>query len=249
MFERICSIVTNRELAPNTYAITMEAGTWAKDVKPGQFLHIKCGPDSFLRRPISVCDNKDGFLKIVFSVVGKGTAWLAEQKSGTLDLLGPLGYGFDVTGRNILLVGGGIGVPPLLYAAREAYGMTTAILGFATKEQVILKEHFQSVANKTLYTTEDGSFGEAGFVTIPLRRELESGKYDAILSCGPQPMLKAVAQLADEFSIACQVSLEERMACGVGACVVCACAMENGTMLRVCKDGPVFSSKEVNWNA
>lgn len=249
MKEKNCNIITNRELAPNRFAITMDASDWAHTVSPGQFVHIKCGSDSFLRRPISVCDIQEGFLKIVFEVKGRGTQWLSQQKSGSLNLLGPLGQGFDVSGRNILLVGGGIGTPPLLYAARQAYGMTTAILGFATAEQVILKEHFRQTANKVIYTTEDGSFGETGFVTEPLRKELQTGGYDSILSCGPNPMLKAVAKLAEEFDIPCQVSLEERMACGVGACVVCACAMQNGTMLRACKDGPVFSAKEVMWDA
>ena len=248
MFERVCPIVTNRELADGMYAITVDAGIMAKAAKPGQFVHIKCGGDSFLRRPISVCDSQEGFLKMIFEVKGKGTAWLADQKSGTLDILGPLGYGFDVEGRNILLVGGGIGTPPLLYAAKKAYGMTTAILGFQSESRVILKEHFRQTVNKVIYTTDDGSFGEQGFVTAPLRRELEKGTYDAILACGPKPMLKAVAALAEEFGVACQVSLEERMACGVGACVVCVCAMQNGTMLRTCKDGPVFSAKDVNWD-
>ena len=246
--QRMCDIITARELTDNVYAITMEAGGIGKKARPGQFLHIKCGDGVLLRRPISICDCRDGYLKIVFLTKGAGTEWLSEKKSGQLDVLGPLGQGFTLDGRNMLLVGGGLGVPPLLYAAREATGLTTAILGFGSKEQVILKDNFRDVCNKLILTTEDGSAGEQGFVTVPLARELETGGYDAILTCGPGPMLKAVAELAAQYGVPCQVSLEERMACGVGACLGCAVPMQNGENLRACHDGPVFDAEEVLWH-
>ncbi|MCL2588321.1 MAG: dihydroorotate dehydrogenase electron transfer subunit, partial [Oscillospiraceae bacterium] len=151
--QRFCDIITSRELTDDVFAITMEAGDLGLAAKPGQFLHIKCEGGTLLRRPISICDSRDGFLKIVFQAKGAGTAWLAEQKSGHLDVLGPLGWGFQLADkRNILLVGGGLGVPPLLFTAREAQGLTTAILGFATANQVILKDAFRDVTQKVIIT-------------------------------------------------------------------------------------------------
>ncbi|MCL2569413.1 MAG: dihydroorotate dehydrogenase electron transfer subunit [Oscillospiraceae bacterium] len=246
--QRFCEIITSRELAPDIFAITIEAGALGELAKPGQFLHIKCGDGVLLRRPISICDCRDGYLKLVFRVVGPGTQWLAEQKRGALDVLGPLGTGFSVEGRHILLVGGGIGVPPLLYAARAATGLTTAILGFSTADQVILTEQFRDVCKGVILTTDDGTAGEHCFATSPLEQKLQSGNYDAILACGPNPMLKAVAELADRYNVPCQVSMEERMACGVGACLGCTVTMTDGRNLRACHEGPVFNAKEVQWN-
>ena len=246
--QRYCDIITSRELTDNVFAITMEAGDLARAAKPGQFLHIKCGDGTLLRRPISICDQRDEYLKIVFQAKGPGTNWLAAQKSGALDVLGPLGWGFNTTGKNILLVGGGLGTPPLLYAARETMGLATAILGFVTAEQVILKDHFRDLCQKVIITTNDGSAGEAGFVTAPLERALQTGRYDAVLSCGPGPMLKAVAALAAQYDVPCQVSLEARMACGIGACLGCAVPMKDGRNLRACYNGPVFNAKEVRFD-
>jgi len=186
-------------------------------------------------------------LKIVFFAKGEGTKWLSEKKSGFLDIVGPLGTGFSLEGRRILLVGGGVGVPPLLFTAREATGQVSAILGFGFERNVILKDNFRDVCDQVFITTADGSVGEKGFVTDPLGRELATGKYDAVLACGPTPMLRAVAKLAMEHDVACQVSMEERMACGVGACLGCIVPMENGENLRVCHDGPVFNATEVKW--
>jgi len=247
--QRFCDIITSRELTDDIFAITIEAGNLGLTARPGQFLHIKCGDGVLLRRPISICDCRDGFLKIVFQAIGPGTAWLADQKRGILDVLGPLGNGFSVEGRNILLVGGGIGVPPLLYAARKATSLTTAILGFGSKERIILKDHFRDLCKEVILTTDDGSAGEAGLVTGPLARALETGDYDAVLTCGPTPMLRAVAELSARYGVPCQVSTEERMACGIGACLGCTVTMNDGRNLRACADGPVFDSREVKWNA
>jgi len=246
--QHFCDIITARELTQDVFAITLEAGELGRVAEPGQFLHIKCGDGVFLRRPISICDARDGYVKLVFRAIGPGTRWLAEQKRGTLDVLGPLGTGFSLEGRNILLVGGGIGVPPLLFAARMTTGLVTAILGFASAEQVILKDHFRDLCKKLILTTDDGSAGEGGFVTGPLERELQAGGYDAVLACGPTLMLRAVAELAARYGVPCQVSLEERMACGIGACLGCAVAMRDGQNLRACHDGPVFHAEEVKWD-
>jgi len=247
MMQHMCEITTTRELAENVYAITMEAGKIGAKARPGQFVHIKCGEGTLLRRPISICDSRDGYLKIVFFTKGAGTNWLAEQKSGFLDLLGPLGTGFSLECRRILLVGGGVGVPPLLFTAREATGQVSAILGFGAERNVILQDNFRDVCDQLFITTADGSVGERGFVTEPLARELATGEYDAVLACGPTPMLRMVAKIAKEHNVPCQVSMEERMACGVGACIGCIVEMENGENLRVCHDGPVFSATEVKW--
>jgi len=245
----LCKIIEHRQLTDRIYAVTIEAAALAQHALPGQFLHVKCGDHVLLRRPISICDIEGGCLKIVFEVKGTGTRWLAEQVSGQLDILGPLGTGFSVDGQNILLVGGGIGTPPLLYAARVAAGRTTAILGFGSDRQVILQDAFQDACDKLILTTDDGSMGEPGQVTGPLERELQTGAYDMVLTCGPKPMLRAVAAMAAQYHIACQVSTEERMACGVGACLGCTVTMRNGDNLRACADGPVFHAEEVNWDA
>ncbi len=221
---------------------------------PGQFVHVKCGHSRLLRRPISVCsysaDKPGVLLRLVFEIRGEGTAWLARRRLGDqVDLLGFLGNGFSMepTGR-YLLVGGGIGVPPLLGCAQYAPGNCDAVLGFRDAPHVLLQDEFQARCPNLSITTEDGSAGEKGFVTGPMEALLQSNTYDAVLCCGPRPMLKAVSALAAQYDVPCQVSLEERMACGVGACLGCAVPMANGSMKHVCKDGPIFRASEVDWN-
>lgn len=246
-----CEIITSQQISDTSYAIAIDAGKMALYARPGQFLHILCGEGNLLRRPISICDVEDSYIKIVFDVVGKGTRWLSQKKSGFLDIIGPLGNGYDIEDKNILLVGGGIGAPPLLYAARESLGITTAVIGFKTEKQVILERQFKALCKKVFVTTDDGSYGEEGFVTAPLERLLDGSSYDSILACGPRPMLRSVAKLCKEYEVRCQVSLEERMGCGVGACLVCACKVDTEmgeTYAHVCKDGPVFDSSEVVWD-
>lgn len=246
--QRVCDIIKNQQLTDRIYAITLAADELGKCALPGQFLHIRCGGNALLRRPISICDAEGGNLDIVFEVKGAGTRWLAEKTSGQLDVLGPLGTGFSVAGKHILLVGGGIGTPPLLYAARATQGRTTAILGFGSADCVILQDQFQAACDQVILTTDDGSVGQPGQVTGPLERELQTGAYDMVLTCGPKPMLRAVAEVAARYHVACQVSMEERMACGVGACLGCTVTMQNGDNLRACADGPVFNAGEVNWD-
>ncbi len=255
--ERKCKIVSKTWLNDTTVYMVLEVGDMVRTSfkAPGQFVHIKCG-DLFLRRPISVCscmeDEPDDTLAIVFEVRGEGTAWLARRPEGhSLDVLGLLGNGFHVssTGR-YLLAGGGIGTPPLRGCAQYTMGRSTAILGFRSKEKAILTDCFQDECAKVLYATDDGSLGRHGFVDALVREELERDRnYDAVLACGPKPMLKSVAKAAAEAGIPCQVSMEERMACGVGACLGCAVKIADGTMEHVCSDGPVFDAREVDWDA
>ena len=255
--ERKCKIVSKKQMG-DAICMVLEAGDMVRASfrAPGQFVHIKCGDGQLLRRPISVCSCQEvvphDLLTIVFQVRGEGTAWLAGRCEGdTLDVMGLLGNGFKMEreGR-YLLVGGGIGVPPMRGCAQYTGGKSTAILGFRSGDKAILTGYFQDECAKVLIATDDGSLGHHGFVDALVRQELERDSgYDAVLACGPRPMLRNVAKVAGEFGVPCQVSMEERMGCGIGACLVCACDMKDGARKHVCKDGPVFDAREVDWDA
>ena len=248
----IGDIVKKEKLTDTAFALTVRCPQISEVAVPGQFVNVKCGEESLLRRPISICSVDSDLVKLVFEVKGQGTGWLAQRLAGqSLDLLGPLGKGFSLPLGDTIVVGGGIGVPPLLFTAQSTRSVVTAVLGFQDSGRVILKDVFEEVCDKVYITTDDGSCGIHGMVTGLLAKLLEEGKYKAVLACGPRAMLQAVAMICKHHSVPCQVSLEERMACGVGACMVCACAMvKDGAvvMSRVCKDGPVFPSDEVGWS-
>lgn len=255
--ERKCKIVSKTMMGDAVYMV-LEVGDMVRTSfkNPGQFIHIKCGEGLLLRRPISVCtcmeDQPEDTVSIVFEVRGEGTDWLANREEDEyLDVLGLAGNGFPMEkdGR-YLLVGGGIGVPPMLGCAQFNAGKSTAVLGFRSKDKAILVEQFDEACTKVMLATDDGSLGHHGFVDALVREELVLDcNYDGVLACGPKPMLRSVARVAEEYGIPCLVSMEERMGCGVGACLVCACDMADGTRKHVCKDGPVFNSKEVDWDA
>lgn len=250
-----CKIIARAKLQDSIYLLALEAPQIAQEAQCGQFLHIACGEGNLLRRPISICTWQEDFIRIVFQVKGKGTQWLAERKVGDmLDVLGSLGHGFNLSalGNRPVFIGGGIGAPPMLACAQRAASYETvtprAILGFRNQNAVILEDDFKSVC-ETFITTDDGSYSRAGFVTDVLTEQITDAT--GIAACGPRPMLKAIAQIAQKYNTPCQVSLEERMGCGIGACLVCACALrkENGAEYygHVCQDGPVFDAKEVVW--
>jgi len=251
-------IASIRPLNETAFEIIIDAAGLCAESLPGQFVHIRCGEKSLLRRPISVCDVAGDRMRLVVDVRGEGTKWLSQRQAGqTLDVLGPLGHGFALpeSDKPALLVGGGVGAPPLLYAAKEWMkknrGRAHAILGFRSRSAVMLVEDFQSACGDVIVTTDDGTLGRRGLVDAPLREKLESGRFACILACGPKPMLKAAARLAEEIGIPCQVSMEEKMGCGVGACLVCACRTRREgveTYSHVCKDGPVFDAAEVCWD-
>lgn len=252
--QEFCRLSDKKQLTNTIFDFTIEAPEIVKSAKAGQFVHILCG-EKTLRRPISICEilREEGKLRIVFEVRGEGTEWLAKQNVGCeLDILGPLGNGFDVsdTDKKIVVVGGGIGVPPMLGTA-EAFGKNAiAITGFRNKDAVILQEDFEKVCDKVLLATDDGSAGHHGLVTDLLKNVLEENKINAVYACGPTPMLKAIAAMAKENDVPCFVSLEERMGCGIGACLVCACKIQTTDGVKhkhVCKDGPVFNAEEVVW--
>lgn len=254
--ETNCTILEAAQLSSGAHSLTIETHGLAELVQmPGQFVHIKCGDGLLLRRPISICNwsAERDLMRLVFEARGEGTAWLAQRKVGeSLDVLGPLGHGFEMNAEGrYLLVGGGIGVPPMLGCAVHGGRESVAVLGFRAAKQVMLLEEFsRACGGNVRLATDDGSLGNHGFVDTLVRQELEKdNSFTAVLACGPKPMLRSVAKAAGEFGIPCQVSMEERMGCGIGACLVCACDMADGTRKHACKDGPVFDAGEVDWNA
>ena len=247
--DKSCKI-TEKELiahgAGDIYSVWLDCPELADEVRPGQFADIRCGSFT-LRRPISICEKSANGIRLVFEVRGEGTEWLAGRETGgTLDLLAPIGNGFElISGANALLIGGGIGVPPLLELAKYYGNSASAALGFRHGGAVILERDFASRC-ETVIATEDGSCGVRGYVSAAAEKLAEARRPDIIYACGPAPLLKYAAGLAERLGIRCQLSLEQRMGCGVGACLVCVCKVRTGGgYKRVCKDGPVFEASDV----
>lgn len=242
-------IIEKKTLGAGVYSVTVSAHECAEAAVPGQFANI-AAPGFTLRRPISICgiDKAKGTLRFVFEVRGKGTKAISEIREGEcLDILAPLGNGFSLPEGRVIVVGGGIGVPPLLGVSAVKGKDCAAILGFRDYSKIILADEFRANGSEAVVCTDDGSVGVHGLVTVPLAENL-SDDVAAVLACGPEPMLKAVAALCKERGVPCRISLEQRMGCGVGACVVCSCmTVRNGEeyYARVCKDGPVFNAEEV----
>ena len=232
-------IKTNEQIAKNVYR--MQLGGDTAGILPGQFVNIRVA-GQFLRRPISVCNITDGILTIIYKVVGVGTEAMSHLPIGTqLDVLTVLGNGYDLSkaGDKPLLVGGGVGVPPMYMLARqlrEAGKAVRVILGFNTKDEVFYEEEFRALGCDVTVTTVDGSHGIKGFVTNAL-----DGQESYYYTCGPLPMIKALLQAAGTHG---EVSMEERMGCGFGACMGCTIQTTQGPK-RVCKEGPVFAAEEL----
>lgn len=247
----ICKILSHKEIAPNVFDVTVKAPEIASAAQPGQFLHIKCGDEIAmpLRRPISICSAGSGCVRFIYQVKGKGTESLTKEND-SLDILGPLGHGFVIdneTYKKPAVIGGGIGAYPLLYLTQKLKN-AKVFMGFRTKELVTLETDFNMCAKEVKIATDDGSYGYHGFSIELLEETLKAGEADIIYCCGPKPMLKAVKDMAEKYNVKCQVSLEERMGCGIGACLTCSCETKTeGTWKykRVCKNGPVFWSDEV----
>ena len=247
------TVLERKEIAKDIYSYVISCPEAAAAARAGQFVHIRAEGYT-LRRPISICeiDKEKGTVRIVFEVRGGGTDRLSQVAVGDeMDIILPLGNGFTIKDvpedKNVVVVGGGIGVPPMCGVA-SLYKNVKAIIGFRNKDKVILEQDLKRIGAEVTVCTDDGSYGEKGVVSVPLEKELEKGKTAMIYACGPAPMLKAVIAAAEKYNIPCEVSLEERMACGVGACVGCACRIKRDgkeLVLRVCKDGPVFKAEEV----
>lgn len=244
-------IIEKNTLAKGVYSFEIDAPELADEAQPGQFAMIGA-PGFTLRRPISICgiDRERGALRFVFEVRGNGTEAIASLGEGeSLDVIAPLGNGFRIPeGKRIVVVGGGIGVPPLLGVSHVSRELCTAIIGFRDYSKIILEDEFKENGSETVLCTDDGSVGQQGMVTVPLEEVLQKGETAVVMACGPTPMLKAVVDMCGRYGVPCQVSLEQRMGCGVGACVACSCmTVRDGKEYysRVCKDGPVFNAEEV----
>ena len=253
----ICTVVSQESIGAGIYSMWIQTDRIAADAKPGQFVSLYTNDKSkILPRPISLCeiDKENGRLHLVYRVTGQGTGTdeFSQMKAGdTIPVLGPLGNGFPVEkaeGKKVFLMGGGIGVPPILELAKQMKCEKKQIIAGYRGCHTFLREEFEAAG--TLYiATEDGSVGTKGNVMDAIRENaLEA---DVIYACGPTPMLRAIKKYAEENGIECYISLEERMACGIGACLACVCksrekdAHSNVNNKRICKDGPVFLSTEV----
>lgn len=242
MKQVLFSITENIPLTENVYRMTL-SGDCSDITAPGQFVNIKLD-GLFLRRPISVCDINGDELTIIYKVVGKGTEMMSKMPEGTiLDVLTGLGNGYNLSkcGETPVLLGGGVGVPPMYMLAKrliEQGKRVSVILGFNTKSEIFYEDEFKSLGCDVTVTTVDGSYGIKGFVTDALPSD-----YSYFCCCGPEPMLKAVFKSTKTSG---QFSFEERMGCGFGACMGCSCKTVTGYK-RICKDGPVLEKEEILW--
>ena len=235
-------IIGNEALTESVYKMTL-SGDVSAITAPGQFVNIKL-EGLYLRRPISVCDVTENTLTIIYKVVGKGTLQMSKMQSGQLDVLTGLGNGYDlsVSGDMPVLLGGGVGVPPMYLLAKELIRQgkqVQVILGFNTKNEVFYEEAFKELGATVVVTTVDGSYGTKGFVTDALK----TMDYTYFYTCGPEPMLKAVYAASETSG---QMSFEKRMGCGFGACMGCSCKTITGYK-RICKEGPVMRKEEILW--
>lgn len=263
MPEQVFAELINKEkVIDGIYKYSVKAENIVKTSKPGNFIEIRVtdGIDPFLRRPISIynLDKDNGILEFIFQVKGKGTEILSRKEVGEkIDIIGPLGFGtFNFEKYNkIAVIGGGIGIFPLYELSKEAKGSGKTVncyLGFRNKDLVMLEKEFKEVTDKLIVCTDDGSYGESGFAINKLINDMEKEQYECIYACGPTPMLRAVKKYADENNIKAQVSLEEKMGCGLGVCLGCAVRKAGSPddapeYFHVCKGGPVFNSKDVEF--
>ena len=243
MKQGLFTIVSNEALTDSVFKMVLEGDTSAITAA-GQFVNIQLD-GLFLRRPISVCDYDDETLTIVYKVVGKGTEAMSAMVAGQkLDILTGLGNGYDLSlsGEKPVLLGGGVGVPPMYNLAKKLIAegkKVSVILGFNTKSEIFYEEAFKNLGCDVTVTTVDGSYGVKGFVTTAL----ETMEYTYFYTCGPEPMLKAVYRASTTSG---QMSFEERMGCGFGACMGCSCKTLTGNK-RICKEGPVMKKEEILW--
>ena len=245
-------VYSQEELAPGIFSMWIVTDI-ADEARPGQFISVYSQDGSrLLPRPISICeaDPDEGRLRIVYRIAGKGTDEFSKYVSGDpIDIMGPLGNGFPQEGENVFLIGGGIGVPPMLEMAKQLNCEKQIILGYRD-ENLFLRDEFEAYG-EVFVATEDGSVGTKGNVLDAIREQNLTA--DVIYACGPLPMLRALKEYAAKEGIECWISMEERMACGIGACLACGCkstekdAHSNVKNKRVCKEGPVFRAEEVDF--
>ncbi len=251
-FKELAIIIRQEEIADNIYSMWLRTEQIAQYAKAGQFVSLYCNDGSRLMpRPISICeiDKGDGAIRIVYRVAGEGTKEFSVLHTGEqLEVVGPLGNGFPQKSRRAFLIGGGIGIPPMLELAKELNCEKKIVLGF--KDELFLVEEFKR-HGEVYIATEDGSVGTEGNVLDAIR--VNGLTADIIYACGPTPMLRALKDYAIEKEIECWISMEERMACGIGACLACVCKSTNKDShtnvknKRICKEGPVFRAREVEF--
>lgn len=258
----LADLVKKEEIVSGVYKFSLKAENIVKQAKPGNFVEIRITDQTepFLRRPISIhnLDRENGILEIIFQIKGKGTELLARKQVGEkVDVIGPLGYGtFKLENyKKIAVIGGGIGIFPLYELLKQAKenGVETGVyLSFRNKDLVMLEKEFGEITSNLNISTDDGSYKNKGFAIDFLKKDMEKEKYECIYACGPTPMLRAVKNYAVENNINCQVSLEEKMACGLGVCLGCAVKTavspkEAPEYFHVCKAGPVFNCNDVEF--
>lgn len=251
-FEEMARVISQKQIGTGIYDLTLQTEEIAPAAKAGQFVSLYCKDGSrLLPRPISLCgiDRQNRTLRLVYRVAGKGTEEFSGlEEKDEVKILGPLGNGFELLEKKAFLIGGGIGIPPMLQLAKELNCEKTAVLGY--RDELFLLEDFKAVCD-TYIATEDGSAGTKGNVLDAIRENALSA--DVIYACGPTPMLRALRDYANEHNMECYISMEERMACGIGACLACVCKSKekdghtNVHNKRICKEGPVFNAKEVEF--
>lgn len=238
-------VLAHDEMIPGIWRLVIR---YDGEIKPGQFAHVKCG-ERLLRRPISICDAQGGAVTLIYEVRGDGTAELTRVRAGELlDVLLPLGNSFTLyDDRKVALVGGGIGIFPLLLLARHYRSSAHAILGCRDGSRVLLQAEFGGCCGLSI-ATDDGSLGHHGYVHEVLEQHIRRDRPDIVYACGPEPMLRTVQDITRREGLPCELSLEQRMGCGVGACLVCACRVKTArgeTYEHVCKQGPIFDARRV----
>lgn len=249
-FREKVRIVRQEQLSLDVYSLWIETKDIAVNAKPGQFVSVYSNDGSrLLPRPISICETEGNNLRMVYRVVGKGTEEFSGYKAGdTLDVLGPLGNGYTLDTRKAILLGGGIGIPPMLELAKRLNCQKSIVLGY--RDVLFLNEEFEPFGDVYI-ATEDGSAGTRGNVLDAIREQGITG--EVIYACGPKPMLRAIKAFAEENGMEAFISLEEKMACGIGACLACVCKTKDVDShshvhnARICKEGPVFNAKEVEF--
>ena len=255
-FQEKCRLVDYTQVAEGIYRLTVEAPRISSAAGPGQFVMVRVSDtlDPLLRRPLSIHRVRDDHLSLLFKIIGRGTELLARARVGeSLDILGPLGHGFEPTiGRPVCLVGGGMGIAPLYFLADHLRDLgvdmsgSSVLLGARNRDELaLLSNEFVQLGYRVQVATDDGSFGHHGFVPELLEPLLP--EISRVYTCGPWPMMKTTAQKCRRAGIDCRVSLEAHMACGLGACLGCTLRGASGGYLHVCKQGPVFKAGEVAW--
>ena len=257
LVDEMATVLSNQNVGPRLYIMMLRCPQIAEQVMPGQFVHVQLTgfENHILRRPISVFDvnREEGTITLVYQVVGVGTEWMTTVAEGAhLDLIGAIGQGWTVpeAGQRVLIVGGGVGSAPLFILskmARQAGAQVDIVLAAATKDALVTLPYYtEAHGGEPVCATDDGTYGFAGFATEPAKKLLAETTYDRVYVCGPEPLMHIIANLAAEAHVPCELSMEKRMACGVGACLSCIVETVDGRK-RSCVDGPVFPAEKVVW--